>query len=708
MSRTSPSDPLTRDIKRLLGSARKAAASGQTRSAAQFARETLLLDPSNVKALYFLGFADPRPRRRLALAKRIFPLARTSEDFLFVADICLYGGDKTGGKAALLMGMCLSPTDGRTLGRLARFGSDTEDLKAQARNLMARPLTAQSAKDVLQILHRYNNKPHASDVQRHSAFLLRVLTDFYSSDTPTFDDRLYAAQEWVSYLGGNVFVTKHLVRAIVGTGRKDPFPELFDLARTELVKSPASLTLLMGLGDLLKWPNDFSDRQREWAILSLHRSRLLLAEVLPTRQERIEKLAHGVRITSAFDQRNILSAKTSTKVYRFSNGIAVAPSPESVANLRIHAAQAQPNRLGFFVGSISSLTAKFFAPGVIRAAARSGYICTVYTTSPADSIPGSPLNLLAENLPITISSLDSLDLDGMVRLISADLNFVYIDMRGYGKEGLVDVLRAHPARVTAYMIGSCETAGISNVDALIADPWLIPTDRAPFLEKNIVQLGSGLLNFSADDLPKRTKPRRADGGLRFGAFHQMSKMSSFSIDLWSAALKAVPSSSLHLKLNSLEHPAALARLGELFEARKIARDRIKFVLRTETHEEHIQEVEKVDVMLDAAPFNGETTTLETLWMGVPVVSIVGNRMIARFGHSILNSCGLGHLCADSVENFGAIARKTITDPEWLSDFRENGREALQQSPTFNADAYAPHVEKMVRDLVAIGLKAGRA
>ena len=702
MSRTAASDLRTSYVDHVLKAAKQLVGFGQPGKAAHIARQICVLDPSNINAIYILGFADLPPERRLVLAKRVLPLARAATEFLIVADFRIRAGDKTGGEVALKMGICLSPMDGRFLERLARHGSDPDDLKAQTRNLLVRPLKAQSAREVLQKLYRYNNRPQALDVQRHVQLLLRILTAFYASGAPDLNDRIHAAHGLVSYLGANVFVLKNLIRAIVGTGKTDPFPDLFDMARIELVRSPASKNLLLGLGELLKWPNDFSERQREWATLSLHRSTLLLAEASPTREQSIKRLAHGVRVAAAINQRNTLSAKTSLKIYRFSTGIAAAPKAETMAILRANVGRAQPERLGFFVGSISSLTARFFAPGVIRAAARAGYTCTIYTTSPAEAVAGSPLDLLAEGLPISFKSLDNLDFDGMVRLISDDLNFVYFDMRGYGNEGLVDVLRAHPARVTAYMIGSSETSGISDVDVLVTDPWLAPTDRSTVLEKNIVQLGTGLLNFSADDLPTLTDPRRADGRLRFGAFHQMSKMSSLSIDLWSAALKAVPGSSLSLKLNSRENPVALSRIAELFEARGITRRRIDFALRTETHEEHLQEIGKVDVMLDAAPFNGETTTLETLWMGVPVVSIVGNRMIARFGHSILNSCGLGHLCADSVENFGAIARKTITDREWLSDFRINGRKRLQLTPAFSADAYAPHVEKMLREIVAIG------
>jgi protein O-GlcNAc transferase len=238
------------------------------------------------------------------------------------------------------------------------------------------------------------------------------------------------------------------------------------------------------------------------------------------------------------------------------------------------------------------------------------------------------------------------------------------------------------------MIGSGETSGLRSVDVLISDRWLSGAVSGYVGERHVLDLPGGMLSFSAEGMPTRpSKPRRS-AGIVFGAFHKRSKISSEAIDLWATALRAVPGSHLLIKSPEEVDVDFADIVLDMFERRGVDRSKVRFLGFVEAHDGHLALLDEVDILLDAAPFNGLTTTLEALWMGVPLVSAPGPRRISRFGASILNHADLGQFCAPDFSEFGATARRIATDRDLLSRFRSGCRDHLAMTPTFNLELYA--------------------
>ncbi len=101
----------------------------------------------------------------------------------------------------------------------------------------------------------------------------------------------------------------------------------------------------------------------------------------------------------------------------------------------------------------------------------------------------------------------------------------------------------------------------------------------------------------------------------------------------------------------------------------------------------------MDIGLDTYPFNGCVTTLESLWMGVPVISLAGDRYVSRMGSTILNNCGLEAFVASGPEQFVAKAAALAGHPDALAGIRMGMRSRILQSPLGNAQAYARHLEE---------------
>gem|GEM_PF-6138333 len=381
----------------------------------------------------------------------------------------------------------------------------------------------------------------------------------------------------------------------------------------------------------------------------------------------------------------------------------LVPRPDTETRKRIAGfrAQADRSRVGIYVGGINSLTARYFAPGIVTGLLRAGLTVRIYSRSAPAEIQASPLHQHSLGEDVSFAVLQENDEHNTILRIAADRNWAYVDLRGHSKDHKIAVLAGRPAPHSVHMIGGGETCGVADVDALVTDALVRPSDSEFMTERHAVHLGSGIFNMATFDLPSRPSVRRPGGGPVFGAFHEYAKISSLSLDLWADALKATPGSVIQVKPN-LDRPSDIpAWAFHGLKARGIAEERITILGHVPTRDDHLALFDGIDVMLDAAPFNGETTTMEALWMGIPVVSVNGNRMIARYGASILHHAGRPDLCAPTREAFGDLAASVIEDRAALHRFRSEGRNALMSTPTFNADLYADAIVDAVNELWAL-------
>jgi protein O-GlcNAc transferase len=187
------------------------------------------------------------------------------------------------------------------------------------------------------------------------------------------------------------------------------------------------------------------------------------------------------------------------------------------------------------------------------------------------------------------------------------------------------------------------------------------------------------------------------GVVTFGSFNQPKKLSTKALTLWARVLKAVPNSRLVLRHAGLEQTYAEVRVREHFEAAGIETGRV-FIFGGSAHWHHVAAFTDLDIQLDPTPASGGMTTLEGLWMGVPCLTLYGDRTAGRISASIMTTLGLTDWIANDEDEYVRIAVEKAGDLAALAEVRAGLRERLQSSIVCDGPAYCAAVEEAYRDL----------
>jgi predicted O-linked N-acetylglucosamine transferase (SPINDLY family) len=183
----------------------------------------------------------------------------------------------------------------------------------------------------------------------------------------------------------------------------------------------------------------------------------------------------------------------------------------------------------------------------------------------------------------------------------------------------------------------------------------------------------------------------------FGSFNNIMKLSPRTIRLWAALLHDIPDAQLLLKAPSLADASVIDRFRSLFAAEGIPTARLSFEGPTELSQ-MMQRYGSIDIALDPTPYSGGTTTLQALWMGVPVISLLGGNFVSRMGASFLTSLGKSEWIADDDAHYGAIARQLVEQLPAIRAGRAELRQQMAQSPLSDLDRYAAEFQHLLRRL----------
>ncbi len=276
---------------------------------------------------------------------------------------------------------------------------------------------------------------------------------------------------------------------------------------------------------------------------------------------------------------------------------------------------------------------------------------------------------------------------------------ILIDLSGHTASNRLSMFAFKPAPVQVSWLGYFGTTGVAAMDYLLADPWtLLPSDESNFTER-IWRLPETRLCFTppAVDVHVARLPALDKGYVTFGCFNNLTKMTSPVVKLWSEVLRSVPGSRLLLKSPQLSESSVRMRIEEQFGSHGIDISRLLFE-GLSPRREYLAAYHRIDIALDPFPYTGGTTTMEALWMGVPVVTLAGDRFLSRQGVGLLANAGLSDWIADTAKEYVEIARSRASDLQSLSHLRLRLREQLLRSPILDASCFAQHFETALRDM----------
>jgi predicted O-linked N-acetylglucosamine transferase (SPINDLY family) len=278
--------------------------------------------------------------------------------------------------------------------------------------------------------------------------------------------------------------------------------------------------------------------------------------------------------------------------------------------------------------------------------------------------------------------------EALSRRIGDDRIDILIDLAGHAPGGRLLALARKPAPVIVTWLDYFDTTGLETVDYLIGDSIETPKDGSQQFTEQVVLLDPCRFCYTPPSYAPEVAPApmARNGYITFGSFNRLSKLAEPVIALWAAVLRALPTSRLLLKNAAFADPRTHERFVELFARHQVAAERLELRLNS-PHAQMLGEYADVDIALDPFPYNGGLTTCEALWMGVPVLTLLGNAMISRQSAAMLDAGGLSGWTAANEKEFVRRAADAAGSPQVLADLRAGMRAQLQTSALLDARAF---------------------
>ena len=272
---------------------------------------------------------------------------------------------------------------------------------------------------------------------------------------------------------------------------------------------------------------------------------------------------------------------------------------------------------------------------------------------------------------------------------------VLVDLALHTAENRLLVFARKPAPVQVTMLGLPATTGLATIDDRLTDPYLDPpgTSDGDYTERSI-RLPHCFWCYqpAADAPPVGPLPAGPNGFVTFGCLNQFAKVSRPALRVWVKILQSLAGSRLVIHAPPGSHRLAVRRL---FQDGGIAPERVAFVARV-PRASYLRHYHDLDLGLDPFPYNGGISTMDSLWMGVPVITLAGRTAVGRAGVSILSNVGLPEMIARTPEQYVAIAVEWAGDLGRLARLRSGLRQRMQSSPLMDGKQYAAAVEAALR------------
>jgi protein O-GlcNAc transferase len=288
------------------------------------------------------------------------------------------------------------------------------------------------------------------------------------------------------------------------------------------------------------------------------------------------------------------------------------------------------------------------------------------------------------------------------RLILDDQIDVLVDLQGHTGRPRCSVLAAKPAPVSFVWLGYSGTTGLTAIDYVLGDRLVTPPGSDAQFSETIWRMPDSYLCFSPpnDAPPVAPLPALKHGYVTFGSFNNTMKLSDPTLALWARLLAAVPNSRLLLKNRFLDQAEVAAKVGKTLAAAGADLGRVDLVGHFDDQAGHLGAYGRIDIALDPFPYNGTTTSCEALWMGVPTLTVAGDRFLSRVGESLLNTVGLPDWVAADGDDFVAKAVRMSSDVARLAELRQSLRGRMAASPLCDAPRFAENFEAALRSMWA--------
>jgi predicted O-linked N-acetylglucosamine transferase (SPINDLY family) len=273
-------------------------------------------------------------------------------------------------------------------------------------------------------------------------------------------------------------------------------------------------------------------------------------------------------------------------------------------------------------------------------------------------------------------------------------------MSGYTNKTRLPIFAQKISPIQITWAGWLASSGIKEIDYILGDPWATPEEYKDFYVEKILQLPKIWCHLSTSDI-KNLKtsytPALKNNYITFGSFNHSHKINDDVIKAWSKILLLVPNSVLFLKNFQISNSLYKKRIIEEFKKNKISEDRLLLEANTK-RENFLLSYNNIDIALDTFPYSGGTTSFETAWMCVPLLTLSGEAFISRCGVSINKNLNQDNWIAKNTEEYISMAVKFSKDFKELDLIRSYLRENSRKSVLFNSNIFADDFSNALRQV----------
>ena len=359
-------------------------------------------------------------------------------------------------------------------------------------------------------------------------------------------------------------------------------------------------------------------------------------------------------------------------------------------------------RIGFVSSDLNDHSVSFFLEPLLAGLCRERFEITVFQLGRSDHATQRLFQAMGA-VPQRWVNLNSLDMEDLATKIREREIDLLVELGGHTAGNVLLSMARNPAPLIATWCGYPHTTGLRDVNFRFVDSQTDPAGFESQATERLIRLDPCFLCYKpgAELLATAVAPPPclASGFVTFGSFNAITKFNSVTASLWAGAMHAVTNSRLLLKAPAFTSQRTAIKVIAEIARHGIDPARIETVAFLPSRQAAMALYNRIDIALDPFPYHGTTTTCEALAMGVPVISLVGDRHSARVGLSLLSAVGLADLAVHSPEAFAAQAAQLAADPASLTALRAGQRQQLLASPLCDAPAFCTRFGDAVLNLV---------
>lgn len=356
---------------------------------------------------------------------------------------------------------------------------------------------------------------------------------------------------------------------------------------------------------------------------------------------------------------------------------------------------ARPLRIGYVSPDLRRHPVSAIFGPILQAHDRSQVEVTCYYSFAGEDV----VTLRLKSMAAHWRPVAAMDDDALCEQIRADRIDILVDLAGHTTHNRLLAFARKPAPIQVSWLGYFNTTGLGTMDYFLSDPWSSPAGQERYYVENLLRLPHTRFCYQPPEYMPGVSPLPAEktGHVTFGCMNNLSKLNEKVLALWGEVLRAVPGATLLVQAAALDDAPNRLRFGNLCASQGIAPARL--ALRGFAPiEQAAAGYADIDVALDPFPFCGGMTSLEALWLGVPVLTLAGETIAGRQSTSMLMNLGLPQLVAASAEQYVAHAARIARELPRLAELRGSLRARFATSPLMDYGGFARQLEAAYRDM----------